>query len=304
MAITIPKTIIVKTIDSEITLHLDIHKKHGMDLMKQILQTLGIRESWFFGIEIASLNKTCWLDLQVVLTNHSHFNTNEVGVKFKVRFFPPDVNANIIEDKTKELFYYQIKNDILSSNIEATNDTLILLAAYSIQAKYGSYLLNTPSYGKIFPDTFSATKDDLDKVARFHKAFSKLSRYEAIEKYLSVAQDVLHFGETHYEDSNIRVDALGIRQDNHVFSWRDIKRLEAKEDQFRIRLLDIEISSTKSQPSEVIKKGLGSARVRFAKDVAGQFSKSSKIDPSQESDKISFTRKMNKKPSSAQFYFN
>ena len=295
MAITIPKKIIVKTIDSEITLELDIHKKHGMDLMKNILQTLGIRESWFFGIEIVSMNKTCWLDLQIVLATHNHFNTNEVRVKFKVRFFPPDVNANIIEDRTKELFYYQIKNDILTSKIATTNDTLVLLAAYSIQAKYGSYLLNTPSYAKIFPDTFSATKDDLDKVARFHKAFSKLSRYEAIEKYLSVAQDVLHFGETHYEDSNLIVDAFGIRQDDHVFSWRDIKRLEAKDDQFRISLLENEGSSIKSQPSEVVKKGLGSARVRFAKDVAGKFAKNSKTDSSRSNDKISFTRKMNKK---------
>lgn len=74
----------------------------------------------------------------------------EVPLKFKLRvkFYPEDVTEELIQDVTRRLFFLQVKEDLMAETIYCPPETAVLLASYSIQAKYGEYnkAVNEPGY--------------------------------------------------------------------------------------------------------------------------------------------------------------
>ncbi len=65
----------------------------------------------------------------------------ESPLRFKLRakFFPEDVAEELIQDITQKLFFLQVKEDVLGENIYCPPETAVLLASYSVQAKFGDY---------------------------------------------------------------------------------------------------------------------------------------------------------------------
>lgn len=59
--------------------------------------------------------------------------------KLRARFYPEDVGEELIQDVTRKLFFLQVKEDILSDNIYCPPETAVLLASYSVQAKFGKF---------------------------------------------------------------------------------------------------------------------------------------------------------------------
>lgn len=67
--------------------------------------------------------------------------------KLRVKFFPEDVNEELIQDVTRRLFFLQVKEDILTEEIYCPPETAVLLASYAVQAKFGEYDRSTHQSG-------------------------------------------------------------------------------------------------------------------------------------------------------------
>lgn len=58
---------------------------------------------------------------------------------FRAKYFPEDVDNELIQDITRKLFFLQVKDDILSDSVYCPPETAVLLASYAVQAKYGDF---------------------------------------------------------------------------------------------------------------------------------------------------------------------
>ncbi len=64
---------------------------------------------------------------------------NPLQFKFRAKFFPEDVTDELIQDITQKLFFMQVKEVILSDDIYCPPETAVLLASYSVQAKFSDF---------------------------------------------------------------------------------------------------------------------------------------------------------------------
>lgn len=64
---------------------------------------------------------------------------NPIQFRFRAKFFPEDVADELIQDITQKLFFVQVKDGILSDEIYCPPETAVLLASYSVQAKFGDF---------------------------------------------------------------------------------------------------------------------------------------------------------------------
>lgn len=62
---------------------------------------------------------------------------NPLQFKFRSKFFPEDVSEELIQEITRKLFFLQVKESILSDEVYCPPETAVLLASYSVQAKFG-----------------------------------------------------------------------------------------------------------------------------------------------------------------------
>lgn len=58
---------------------------------------------------------------------------------FIAKFFPENVQDELIQEITQHLFFLQIKQAILSMEYYCPPEASVLLASYYVQAKYGDY---------------------------------------------------------------------------------------------------------------------------------------------------------------------
>lgn len=78
-------------------------------------------------------------------------------LEFKVKYYPEDVEDELIEKSTTELFFAQVRTDISKDKIYCPADTCALLASYSLQAQFGDYAENkklSSQIKKLMPERY------------------------------------------------------------------------------------------------------------------------------------------------------
>ena len=64
---------------------------------------------------------------------------NPLQFKFRAKFYPEDVSEELIQEITQKMFFLQVKEAILSDEVYCPPESAVLLASYSVQAKFGDY---------------------------------------------------------------------------------------------------------------------------------------------------------------------
>ena len=64
---------------------------------------------------------------------------NPLQFKFRAKFYPEDVSEELIQEITQKMFFLQVKEAILSDEAYCPPESAVLLASYSVQAKFGDY---------------------------------------------------------------------------------------------------------------------------------------------------------------------
>ncbi|VDK62909.1 unnamed protein product [Cylicostephanus goldi] len=121
----------------------------GRHLFDAVCRIIGLREVWFFGLQFTNKKGLpCWLqmDKEVLVAAYGlvirkqDVPRGEDGCMqflFLVKFYPEDVEDELIQDLTRHLFFLQIKQAILSMDLYCSPEASVLLASFAVQAING-----------------------------------------------------------------------------------------------------------------------------------------------------------------------
>ncbi|XP_056294020.1 band 4.1-like protein 5 isoform X1 [Pseudoliparis swirei] len=115
----------------------DLPKKaKGEELFDQIMYHLDIVEKDYFGLRFMdSAQVPHWLDVTKSIKKQVKIGP-PYCLHLRVKFYSSEPN-NLHEELTRYLFVLQLKQDVLSGKLECPFDTVVELAAFSIQAEMG-----------------------------------------------------------------------------------------------------------------------------------------------------------------------
>uniref|UniRef100_A0A914KQV6 Moesin/ezrin/radixin homolog 1 n=1 Tax=Meloidogyne incognita TaxID=6306 RepID=A0A914KQV6_MELIC len=236
----------------------------GQDLFDTVCKIIGLREVWYFGLCFTNRKGyTCWLQLDKKVRDHSMPKQSDGSLHFLflVKFFPESVKTELIQDLTRHLFFLQIRQSILSMDLYCPSEAAILLASYAVQAMYGDYQNDENielDLTKLIPPSVIQQYDmsaDMwhEKIGNWWANNSGLSREDAEEEFLCIAEELDMYGTSFYKILNQRgtelllgvsAQGLGIYEpDNKLsprpfFPWTEIKCISFKNKMFTICTAD------------------------------------------------------------------
>jgi len=115
----------------------------GKQLFDQVVKTIGIRELWFFGLQYTdSKGYITWLKLNKKVSTQDvkrESKESPMEFKFRAKFYPEEVEGELIQEITQKLFFSEVKESIIDEITYCPPETSVLLASYAMQAKYGDF---------------------------------------------------------------------------------------------------------------------------------------------------------------------
>ncbi|XP_011604378.1 radixin-like [Takifugu rubripes] len=258
-----PINVRVTTMDAELEFAIQPNTI-GKQLFDQVIKTVGLREVWFFGLQYTdSKGYITWLKLNKKVTQQDVKKENPLQFKFRAKFFPEDISEELIQEITQRLFFLQVKEAILNDENYCPPETAVLLASYSVQAKYGDYSKDTHKPGyltheRLLPqrvlEQHKLTKEQWeDRIQTWHEEHRGMLREDSMMEYLKIAQDLEMYGVNYFEIKNkkgtqlwLGVDALGLNIYEHEdkltpkigFPWSEIRNISFNDKKFVIKPID------------------------------------------------------------------
>uniref|UniRef100_A0A669CQV1 Moesin b n=1 Tax=Oreochromis niloticus TaxID=8128 RepID=A0A669CQV1_ORENI len=253
----------VTTMDAELEFAI-LPSTTGKQLFDQIVKTIGLRETWFFGLQYKdSKGFSTWLKLNKRVTAQDVKRDNPLLIKFRAKFYPEDVAEELIQEATQRLFFLQVKESILNDDIYCPPETAVLLASYAVQVKLGDYRddYHVPGYlakEKLLPqrvlEQHKLNKSQWEeRIQVWHKEHKGILREDAMLEYLKIAQDLEMYGVNYFNIKNkkgselwLGVDALGLniydKKDKLTpkigFPWSEIRNISFNDKKFVIKPID------------------------------------------------------------------
>uniref|UniRef100_A0A672FQG9 Ezrin-like n=1 Tax=Salarias fasciatus TaxID=181472 RepID=A0A672FQG9_SALFA len=236
----------------------------GKQLFDQVARTIGLRETWFFGLLFMDARGFySWLSPEKKVMVQDVRRETPLQFKLRAKFYPEDVTEELIQDVTRRLFFMQVKEDILQEEVYCPPESAVLLASYAVQAKYGEfnkfvhnsgYLLSERLLPKRVLDQHKLTKEQWeDRIQIWHKEHGSMLKEDAMMEYLKIAQDLEMYGVNFFEIKNkkgtelwLGVDALGLniyeKEDKLSpkigFPWSEIRNISFNDKKFVIKPID------------------------------------------------------------------
>uniref|UniRef100_A0A3B4BGM6 FERM domain-containing protein n=1 Tax=Periophthalmus magnuspinnatus TaxID=409849 RepID=A0A3B4BGM6_9GOBI len=222
-----PINVRVTTMDAELEFAI-LPSTTGKQLFDQIVKTIGLRETWFFGLQYQdSKGFATWLKLNKRVTAQDVRRDNPLLIKFRAKFYPEDVSEELIQEATQRLFFLQVKECILNDDMYCPPETAVLLASYAVQVKHGDYRkdYHIPGYlgrEKLLPqrvlEQHKLNKNQWEeRIQVWHQEHKGMLREDAMLEYLKIAQDLEMYGVNYFSIKNkkgselwLGVDALGL----------------------------------------------------------------------------------------------
>ncbi|XP_037606908.1 ezrin b [Sebastes umbrosus] len=260
-----PKAVNVRvtTMDAELEFAIQ-PSTTGKQLFDQVVKTIGLREVWYFGLQyMDSKGYYTWLKLDKKVSSQDMKKENPLQFKFRAKFFPEDVSEELIQDITQKLFFLQVKEGILSDEVYCPPETAVLLASYSVQAKFGDYNKEVHQPGYLLTERLLPTRvQEQHKLSReqweeriqvWHEEHRSMLKEDAMLEYLKIAQDLEMYGVNYFDIKNkkgtdlwLGVDALGLNiyeQSDKLtpkigFPWSEIRNISFNDKKFIIKPID------------------------------------------------------------------
>lgn len=132
----------VLTVDAEIEFSIASNAT-GKQLFDQVVKTIGIGEIWFFGLQYEDTKgATTWLRLNKKVSAQDIKRKSKDApyeFKFRAKFYPEEVEEELIQPITQKLFFLQVKEAVLDESVYCPPESSVLLASYAMQVKYGDH---------------------------------------------------------------------------------------------------------------------------------------------------------------------
>ncbi|XP_077456039.1 merlin [Stigmatopora argus] len=250
------------TMESDMEFGCEIKWK-GKELLELVCRTLGLRETWFFGLRYDVKDTVAWLKMDKKVLDQEVPKEEPVTLHFLAKFYPENVEEELVQDITRHLFFLQVKMKILEEEIHCPPEASVLLASYAVHAKYGDYNPNVHKPGflaeeELLPkrviNLYQMTAEMWEeRIAACYAEHRGRTREEAEMEYLKIAQDLDMYGVNYFSIRNkkgtnllLGVDALGLHiyeADNRLtpkcsFPWNEIRNISYSDKEFTIKPLD------------------------------------------------------------------
>uniref|UniRef100_A0A3B4UZY4 NF2, moesin-ezrin-radixin like (MERLIN) tumor suppressor b n=1 Tax=Seriola dumerili TaxID=41447 RepID=A0A3B4UZY4_SERDU len=243
-----PKTFKVKviTMDAEMEFSCEVKWK-GKDLFDLVCRTVGLRETWFFGLRYTVKDTYAWLKPEKRVLDQEVPKDSPITFHFLAKFFPEKVEEELVQEITQHLFFLQVKKQILDEEIFCSPEASVLLASYAVQAKVRELCKVLMQY-QMTADMWE------EKITAWYAEHRGIARDEAEMEYLKIAQDLEMYGVSYFAitqnkrdtDLLLGVDAQGLHiyspnsklNPNKSFPWSDIRNISYSEKEFTIKPLD------------------------------------------------------------------
>ncbi|KAE8625039.1 hypothetical protein XENTR_v10006138 [Xenopus tropicalis] len=215
----------IMTMDSEMELTCEMNWK-GSVLFGLACETLGLKESWFFGLQFTSNGMDTWLKLDKKILQQDLPKEEPTKFRFLAKFYPENVAEELVQDITRHLFFLQVKKQILDEEIHCLPEASVLLALFALQAKYGDYNPNIHQPGFLSKDEllpqrvlqqYQMTSEMWqEKITAWYAEHRGTDRDEAEMNYLKIAQDLDMFGMNYFP---ISLKIIPISRKEDVFKF-------------------------------------------------------------------------------------
>ncbi|XP_036132319.1 merlin isoform X4 [Molossus molossus] len=249
-----PKTFTVRivTMDAEMEFNCEMKWK-GKDLFDLVCRTLGLRETWFFGLQYTIKDTVAWLKMDKKVLDHDVSKEEPVTFHFLAKFYPENAEEELVQEITQHLFFLQVKKQILDEKIYCPPEASVLLASYAVQAKVINLYQMTPEMWE-------------ERITAWYAEHRGRARDEAEMEYLKIAQDLEMYGVNYFAIRNkkgtellLGVDALGLHiydPENRLtpkisFPWNEIRNISYSDKEFTIKPLDKKIDVFKFNSSKL-----------------------------------------------------
>ncbi|GBP39108.1 hypothetical protein EVAR_27469_1 [Eumeta japonica] len=253
----------VCTLDAELEFNLE-WKATGRELFDLVCRTIGLRETWFFGLQFEDTKHfISWLKMDKRVQEQCVSQMPGTPFMFLCKLYPEDVAEELIQEVTQHLLFLQVKQAILSMDIYCPPEASVLLASYAVQAKFGdydesAYKPGTLATADLLPQRVIAQYQMTpemweDRIKIWYADHKGMSRDEAEMEYLKIAQDLDMYGVNYFAINNkketdlyLGVTALGLNiyeKDNKLtpkttFPWSEIKHISFDDKKFVIKFVD------------------------------------------------------------------
>eukprot|EP00118_Oscarella_pearsei_P012197 m.87446 g.87446 ORF g.87446 m.87446 type:complete len:535 (+) comp36545_c0_seq7:2993-4597(+) len=253
----------VTTMDAEMEFSIE-GKGTGRDLFDLVVKTVGLREIWFFGLFYKDTKGIdAWLRFDKKVVDQDVPKESPLNFQLRVKFYPEDVAEELVQEITQHLFFLQVKQQILDMDIYCPPEAAVLLASYSVQAKYGDYDPDVYQSGflksdKLLPqrvlDQYQMSSEMWEeRIVSWYAEHRGMLRDEAEMEYLKIAQDLEMYGVNYFNIKNkkgtdlwLGVDALGLNiyeKDDRLspkisFPWSEIRNIAFHDKRFTIKPSD------------------------------------------------------------------
>ncbi|KAF0302001.1 Merlin [Amphibalanus amphitrite] len=252
----------VTTMDAELEFHVE-RGATGRTLFDLVCRTIGLRETWFFGLQYQD-TKGCpsWLKMDRKVLHQDVQRDNPLSLVLLVKFYPEDVGEELVQEITQHLFFLQVKQAILNMDIYCPSEVSVLLASYAVQAKYGDagesclpsgILANEELLPKRVIKQYNMTTPMWEeRINIWYQDHKGMSRDEAEMEYLKIAQDLEMNGVSYFSISNSKGSELFLGVCNmglHIydkgnkltpeisFPWSEIKNISYDDKKFTIKIV-------------------------------------------------------------------
>uniref|UniRef100_A0A8C4QFY2 FERM domain-containing protein n=1 Tax=Eptatretus burgeri TaxID=7764 RepID=A0A8C4QFY2_EPTBU len=203
-------------------------------LFVQVIRTLGLREVWYFGLQYLDIKGyTAWLNMNKRVTAQDCKKKDPLVFKLLVKYYPEDIQNELIQDVTQRLFFLQVKELVLTDQYYCPPETAVLLASYAAQAKFGDYNKSDHPPGYLLEDTIlpqrvtdqhSLSKEQWEeRIQVWHQDHQGMMREDAIMEYLKISQDLEMYGVNYFDIRNkkgtdlyLGVDSLGLKIEKDI----------------------------------------------------------------------------------------
>ncbi|KAF7687230.1 NF2, moesin-ezrin-radixin like (MERLIN) tumor suppressor a isoform X1 [Silurus meridionalis] len=259
-----PKTFSVRIVTTDADLEFSCEVKwKGKDLFELACRTLALRETWFFGLQYMVKDTVAWLKMDKKVLDQDVPKEDPIVLNFLAKFYPENVEEELVQDITQHLFFLQVKKKILEEEVYCPPEASVLLASYAVQAKYGDYdqHVHTPGFlaqEELLPkrviNLYQMTAEMWEeRITLCYAEHRGRTREEAEMEYLKIAQDLEMYGINYFlirnkkgTDLLLGVDALGLHiyePENKLtpkisFPWNEIRNISYSDKEFAIKPLD------------------------------------------------------------------
>nr|XP_039255545.1 E3 ubiquitin-protein ligase MYLIP-like [Styela clava] len=166
----------------------------GQDILEKVCDLIGTVEKDYFGLQVCPVKREpFWMNLRNrVIGQISGQPPYRLRLRVKYYIQP----HQLLQESTRQIFYYQLRQDVIDGKLTVPQNKIPQLAAYLAQVEHGdcSTMDSTNIYKSLKFGDKVLTDEDITGIADFHKSLEGQTQSRAMYFFLKEAADLPSYG--------------------------------------------------------------------------------------------------------------